>query len=73
MDGLEIADGAPIRANVGGATGALWQYDTVHHDGVLGDAEHSSVFDADEHTAQLRAFLVALREGRGEVIDPEAP
>lgn len=73
VDGLEIADGAPIRANVGGATGALWQYDTVHHDGVLGDAEHSSVFDADEHTAQLRAFLVALREGRGEVIDPETP
>jgi len=72
VEGLSSATSAPVRANLGGVTGALWQYDLAHWGGAEGDATHSEIFDADEHAAQMRAFLLALRdEGRAVVIDPD--
>ncbi|HMV69610.1 MAG TPA: hypothetical protein PKA64_22400, partial [Myxococcota bacterium] len=71
VDGLRLASGeGPWRANVGGVTAALWQYDVAHERGAEIDAEHTNIFDADEHVTQMREFVRALRdEGRGVVVD----
>jgi hypothetical protein len=75
VDGLPRYTGRyPVVANVGGHTAALWQYTEGHFDGVPSPVDHSTVWDADEHRAQLRAFFTALRDdGAGALIDPAAP
>jgi hypothetical protein len=75
IDGLpRYTGGYPVVANVGGHTAALWQYTDGHFDGAPSAVDHSTVWDADEHRAQLRAFFTALRDdGAGALIDPTAP
>lgn len=71
IDGLPAAPDAPFSANLDGTTVALRQFTDATWGGVPGVADHSSVFDADQHTALVTTFLSsALLDGRATVPGP---